>query len=179
MAVMAIALIAFAGSSMAQPPCVVGAYTDAAGTVSAHVPVLNSFFDVFVVMHVEFAVTGVAYSMTWPAHVLPIVVGYGFNDTKGLNVPSSGGNNVGLGECALGFNNTPIRVAHYQGFTIALAGPSEITLGPNTDEDPASPVYADCADHLLVCGGVADLQLAGVIGTEESSFGAVKSLYGN
>lgn len=178
MAVMAIALIAFAGSSMAQPPCVVGAYTDAAGTQSAHVPVLNSFFDVFVVMHVEFAVTGLAYSMTWPSHVLPIVVSYGRNG-RGLNVPSPGGNNVGLGECALGFNNTPIRVAHYQGFTIGLAGPSEITLGPNTDESLTTPVYADCADHLLACGGVQNLQLAGVIGTEDSSFGAVKSLYGN
>jgi len=178
MAVMAIALIAFAGSSMAQPPCVVGAYTDAAGTQSAHVPVLNSFFDVFVVMHIEFAVTGLAYSMTWPPHVLPIVQGYGPTG-HGLNVPTSGGNNVGLGECALGFNNTPIVVAYYQGFTVNLAGPSEITLGPNTDESLSLPVYADCADHLFECQGVQDLQLAGVIGTEESSFGAVKSLYGN
>lgn len=178
MAVMAIALIAFAGSSMAQPPCVLGAYTDAAGTQSAHVPVLNSFFDVFVVMHIEFAVAGMAYSMTWPNHVIPIVVSYGPH-SHGLNVPTEGGNNVGLGECALGFNNTPIVVAHYQGFTVSPHGPSEITLGPNTDENPTSPVYADCADHLLVCDGVQNLQLAGVIGTEESSFGAVKSLYGN
>jgi len=178
MAVMAIALIAFAGSSMAQPACVVGAYTDAAGIESTHTPILNSFFDVFVVMHVEFAVTGLAYSMTWPSHVLPIEAGYG-SDGGGLNVPSSGGNNVGLGECALGFNNTPIVVAHYRGFTIAPANASKIILGPNTDESLTSPVYADCADHLLECPGVLDLQLDAVIGTEESSFGAVKSLYGN
>jgi len=179
-AVLAIALIAFAGTSMAQSVSVLGVYTSPAGgpSSSVHVPVLFASFDVFVVLHAESTVTGVAYTISWPAHIIGNAVGYGPSG-GGLNVPNGGGNNVGLGECAIGFNNQPVLIAQYSAITVNLAGPSGITLGPNTSENPFLPVFADCADNLLVCDAVQALQLDGVIGTEESSFGAVKSLYGN
>jgi hypothetical protein len=179
-AVLAITLIAIAGSSMAQP-CVVGIYTDAAGTQSVHTPILGENFDVFIVIRVESTVAGVAYSITWPGHVNGTPLSYGPNGL-GLDVTGPGGDqnhNVGLGECAIGFANQSIVVTHYQAFAFAVAGPSQVTLGPNTDESPTSPVFADCGSNISPCGGVQALLLDGVIGTEAASFGAVKSLYGN
>ena len=179
MAVMAIALIAFSGASMAQSEnCVLGVYTDTAGTVAYHVPILFSTFDVYVVIHVESTVGGVAYTMQWPDHIFASAVSYGPNGL-GIQVPGQGGLNIGLGECAIGFNGEAIVVAHYSAITAELAGPSSVDLGPNTDEDPTYPVFADCAQNLIPCFGVQSLVLDAVIGTEDRSFGAVKSLYGN
>jgi len=175
-AVMAMTLIAFAGAAMGQV-CTIGAYTDAAGTNAVFAPTENQLFDVYVVMHVESTVAGVAMTITWPGYVFPSIVGYGPNGA-GINVSGPGGMNIGLGECAIGFNNNPIVVAQYSVFP--LVGPGGfVEIGPNTDENPAFPVFADCADNLIVCDGVVNLELLGTIGTEDQSFGAVKSLYGN
>lgn len=174
-AVMAVALIAFAGVSTGQ--CLIGAYTDAAGTQAVFQPTENQIFDVYVVIHVESTVAGVAMTMSWPGHVFPSNTGYGPSGL-GLNVNGPGGMNIGLGECAIGFNANPIVVATYSVFP--LPGPAaDVVIGPNTDEDPAFPVFADCADNLIVCDGVQNLHLDAVIGVEDQSFGAVKSLYGN
>lgn len=180
MAVLAIALIAFSGASMAQSEnCVLGVYTDAAGSMSTHVPILFSSFDVYVVMRVESTVGGVAHSMQWPAHIIASVVGDGPSGF-GIRIDNGmGGLSIGLGECAIGFNGEEIVVSHYSAFTVAVAGPSQVTLGPNASEDPTHPVFADCAQNLIPCFGTLALQLDGVIGTEDKSFGAVKSLYGN
>lgn len=179
MSVMAIAMIALAGASMAQSEnCVLGVYTDADGTMSTHVPILFSFFDVFTVIRVESTVGGVAHSMTWPGHVVPSVVSQGPGGT-GISISGPGGYSIGLGECAIGFQGLPVVVTHYQAIAVAVAGPSQVTVGPNTDEDPMHVVFADCAQNLIPCFGTLALQLDGVIGTEDTSFGAVKSLYGN
>lgn len=180
MAVLAIALIAFSGASMAQSEnCVLGVYTDAAGSLSTHVPILFAPFDVYVVMRVESTVGGVAHSMQWPAHIIASVLsdgpsGHGIRIDDGM-----GGLSIGLGECAIGFNGEEIVVSHYSAFTIGLAGQSQVTVGPNASENPTHPVFADCAQNLIPCFGTQALLLDSVIGTEDKSFGAVKSLYGN
>jgi hypothetical protein len=179
MAVLAIALIAFSGASLAQSEdCVLGVYTDAAGTMSTHVPILFSFFDVYVVIHVESTVGGVAHSITWPGHIVPSVVSHGPSG-NGIMIQTPGGASIGLGECAIGFNGEPVVVTRYGAVAVAVAGPSQVQLGPNTTEDPTHPVFADCAQNLFPCFGTLALQLDGVIGNEDTSFGAVKSLYGN
>lgn len=174
-AVMAMTLIAFAGVAMGQ--CTIGAYTDAAGTEAVYAPTENTLFDVYVVMHVESTVAGVALNITWPPYVFPSLVGYGPGGF-GINVDGPGGMNIGLGECAIGFNNQEVVIAHYSVFP--LVGPGGfVEIGPNLDENPFVPVFADCADNLIPCEGVVNLELLGTIGTEDQSFGAVKSLYGN
>lgn len=179
MSVMAIALIAFAGASMAQSEnCVLGVYTDADGDVSTHVPILFSFFDVFTVLRVESTVGGVAHSMQWPPHIVSSNPVYGPGG-HGVAISGPGGLSIGLGECAIGFQGLPVVVSHYQAIALAVAGPSQITVGPNSDENPMHVTFADCAQNLIPCFGTMALHLDGVIGTEDTSFGAVKSLYGN
>jgi hypothetical protein len=179
MAVLAIALIAFSGASLAQPEtCVLGVYTDAAGTQSTHLPILFSPFDVYVVLHVEWTAGGVAHTIQWPSHIVAAVVSQGPSG-NGIMIESPDGLFIGLGECAIGFQGEPVLVTHYSAIAVAVAGPSTVVLGPNTAEDPAHPVFADCSEGLYPCPGTVPLQLDGVIGTEDTSFGAVKSLYGN
>jgi hypothetical protein len=182
MAVMAIALIALAGASMAQSEnCVLGVYTDTVGSPegSVHVPILFATFDVYVVIKVESTVGGVAHSMQWPSHIIPSHVSDGPGG-NGIRIDDgTGGLSIGLGECAIGYQGLPIVVSHYSAFTVAQFGPSEVTVGPNPSEDPMHVIFADCAQHLIPCFGTLALELDAVIGTEDKSFGAVKSLYGN
>jgi len=156
---------------------VIGVYVDSAGTQgSSGIPGQFGTLDMFVVMHVEATVAGAAYALTVPTEFLVTSATYGPNGL-GLNVPRDGGDNIGLGECALGFNDTPVVIAQYQLFQSGAGlGEYFVTIGPNTDEDPLYPVYADCADNLLPCTGTSDLYLYGV-GTETKSVGAVKALY--
>ena len=54
-----------------------------------------------------------------------------------------------------------------------------MTIVPNPDESTTSPIFADCANNLVACDNVMNLNLGETIATTTESFGAVKSLYGN
>jgi len=170
-------LLSTALVASAPAQCVIGVYADTAGT-QGDLPVPGPFVPtgLYVVMHVESTVAGVAYSLNYPLPVSITPVSYGPNGL-GLNVPRGGGDNIGLGECALGFNDNPVLVASYSMLIVDSPVPSfPIEIFPNLDEDPLYPVYADCADNLIPCTGTSALYVYGV-GIEGKSMGAVKSLY--
>jgi len=177
-AVLAITFVLAAGSAMAQS-CLIGLYGDTDGTVSTFRPKEFTPFDVYAVLSVESTANAVAMTVTWPVDVINSVVGYGPSG-GGINVASANGDNIGLGECAIGFGGAPIVVAHYSGIEPGiLQGERVISIGANADEDPTFPVYADCNGGLHTCENTLDLVLGFTIAVEGKSFGSVKSLYNN
>ena len=163
-------------SGAAGQSCLIGSYADDAGSVLQHEPALFAPFLVYIVLRVESAVTGMAYSIAVPEQLLFSALDYGPSGI-GINVPREGGENVGLGECALGFNGTPIVIARYQAIALEGMAGGLVELGPNTDEDPQWPIYASCADQLLTCDSIEELTISPVVANESRSIGYVKALY--
>ena len=169
-------------SAQADPFCTIGVYADADGTLSTFQPVQGEPFDVYVVMFSESLVNAVALQLFVPGlgnEVVQISEDFGPGG-GGLNIPTSGGFNIGLGECAVGFGGLPIRIARFGFlFPFETIGTRTINLGPNPDEDPEAPVFSDCQGRIYPCNVAQGLFLEGPVDTQSESFGAVKSLYAN
>jgi hypothetical protein len=183
--VFAMLVVMAAGSASAQ--CTLGVYADAQGTVSTAAgfradPVNPDPVHVYVVLFKESLVNAVSFRLVVPGLGVDI-----FSNTldyptlwgpsgDGLNVPGVG-NNVGLGECAVGFAGAPVLVADYTFFLPNYAPPRMISVIANPDENPDFPVVSDCAGNLSTCEGTQSLLVEGPVATESKSFGSLKSLY--
>jgi hypothetical protein len=178
--VFALTLAFTAGSAFAQQ-CVVGVYADTSGTEGFYTPVQGQGFNVYVVLHTEDVLNAVSYSIDIPGlnvDLFNMSTSLGPNG-RGLNIPTAGGDNVGLGECAVGFGGQAVVVACYQMlFPFHPQNQRMITLGPNLDAS-ALPQYSTCNGALKDCSVGPGLLLDSVVSSEAKSFGAVKSLYGN
>jgi len=175
---LAITLVTAAGSAVAQS-CLLGLYADAAATDPIANPREGQIFNVYSIIKAESTVNAVSQVVTFPAGVF--VAGtpsYGPSG-GGLNIVGAG-DNIGLGECAIGFGGLPILVATYDCIVpVALPGNTIATIGPNPDEDPNFPVFSDCGGVLHACGNTQDLLIGATVAVEAKSFGSVKSLYNN
>lgn len=182
-AALMIALVITAGSAMAQ--CVIGAYADAAGTESVTAPTQFVPFDTYIILRAEAAVEGANYRFTVPSGVVVTgrfmgPNGAGFEFLTGTDNFSWWDTINGFGECVIGFGGNDVLVARYTCIaTDANIVNESITLSPNlTDPNmPASIEFASCSGFVGECGGIQNLLISHVIGTESKSFGAVKSLY--
>ena len=177
----ALALVAMvAGPAGAQ--CTLGVYADAAGTSSVVQPVEGENFDVYVVLFVESLVDAVSYELVAPGlgtDFVALSTVYG-PEGGGINISTPNGENVGLGECAVGYNGNPVLVTKYTFFPINLsASGSQISVTGNADENDLVPVYSNCTGAVLDCAAGPELIVDSVVATESASFGAVKSLYHN
>ena len=176
------ALVALtAGSAAAQGLCTLGVYADADGTSGYIQPVEAQEFHIYVVMYVEDTVKAVAYSLEIPGldeEIFNVSTVYGPSG-DGLNFPDAGGNNVGLGECVNGYTGLPTIVADHTMLMLTSQVPREVTVGPNFFLDPVLPTYANCLNELKLCDVGPFLVIDGVIPVNDTSWGAVKSLFGN
>ena len=177
------AVLAFASTASAQIPqsdCMIGVYADEAGTIQVLEPTQGEAFQVNVVIRVEGLINAVAFELLVPGLDEEIfILGESFGvPGRGLNIFTDGGYNVGLGECAVGFNQIPIVVSRH---TMIIPGePSNartISIGPNTGEDPEAPVFSVCTGEIYRCTISDNLLLAAPVDTPAESFGAVKSLF--
>ena len=179
----AFALVFVAGSAVAQPDpfCVMGVYADGEGTQSVYVPTQGQEFDIYVVMFAESIVNAAAFQLYIPDlnnQVFLTSETYGPGG-GGINIPNSGGYNIGLGECAVGFSGFPIVISrHTLLMPFETIGPRSIIAGPNVLADVDSPLFSDCQGQLYPCNTNSTLLLESPIATEAVSFGAVKSLFG-
>jgi hypothetical protein len=177
------AVVAFASTASAQIPqsdCQLGVYADEGGTIQTFEPTQGEPFTVNVVMRVEGLVTAVAFDLFIPGLQDDIfLLGESFGiPGRGINIMTDGGYNVGIGECAIGFNDLPIVISRH---TLVIPGEAinarTISVGPNTDSDPDAPLFSVCTGEIYRCTITDNLLLAAPVDTEDSSFGAVKSLY--
>lgn len=177
--VFAIAIAMAAGSAGAQ--CSLGVYADANGSVNALEPVATQPFDVYVVLFAENVVSAVSYALDVPGLGVDVFVqSKVFGPTgDGFSITTANGENVALGECAVGFGGAPILVAQYTMVTSETAPSKVLSVVANPDEDPNFPVINDCNSVLSLCEGSVDLQVLEPVATDATSFGAVKSLYNN
>ena len=139
-------------------------------------------FHVYVMIFDEDALNAVSYGLEVPGLGTDI---FRAEDTlygpsgNGINIVTSNGNNVGLGECAQGFQHAPILVADYSFVYFSYLSSRTISAVPNADSDPGVPVVSDCAVQLHSCalGPTLYLDMCGGFPAESHSFGEVKALY--
>jgi hypothetical protein len=178
--VFAMLVVMAAGSAVAQ--CTVGVYADANGTVNVAGGFRNGDqFHVYVVLFTENVVSAVSYGLDVPGLNTDIFIqelSYGASG-NGINVLTANGNNVGLGECAVGFGGLPVMVTDYTMFMPFWAPPRTLNVVPNPDENSSFPVMADCTGNLSTCDAGQSLVVETPVAVEASSFGAVKGLYNN
>lgn len=176
-------MIALVAGPVAAQVCTVGVYADSEGLTTNFQPIELQAFDVYVVLFVESTVTAVGYSLNIVdgAGLLAGGVTYG-RDGMGLNVPTAGGENVGLGECAVGFIGRPVVVAKYSFLPLATATAATFSVSGNPDAsslDPTFPAYSNCQGLVDVCQIGPSLTVEAPVDNDSESFGAVKSLYNN
>jgi len=181
MVVVAILIAMTAGSALAQT-CTVGVFADDRGEVGFVQPIEGQNFDMYVVLFTENLLSALSYTLDVPGlnvDLFSIGVSYGPSGS-GLNIETANGENVGLGECAVGFGGAPLVVAHHTMFMLPnFNGPRVVTAGGNCDEDCSNPVMSSCSGVLTTCDSGATLLIDGVIASKSASFGAVKSLFNN
>ena len=170
-----------AGSAAAQ--CTIGVYADAAGTQNVATGYRNGdTFHVYVVVFDEAALNAVSYGLEVPGLGTEIFIA---DDTvygptgNGINILTSNGSNVGLGECAPGFYGHPILVADYSLVYYTYQEGRTISVVANPDSDPNVPVVSDCTGVLHTCDFGPSLFSEHPIPAESHSFGEVKALYNN
>lgn len=169
--------------------CTLGVYADAAGTEGLVSPVVGETFDVYVVMFLEGLANAVGYTLVGNnlSDFVFLAATYG-DGGGGVNFPNSqsdpyfGGSNVGLGECAIGFNGFPLVVAKYTVLALSATAGVEASLtvtgnAQSSGLDPAFPVYADCNGVEASCGIGPSLAIETPVSGDSESFGAVKSLF--
>lgn len=181
-AVFALALALTAGTSSAQ--CVLGVYSDAAGTSNVQAGHRNGdTFNFYVILFTEDLADAVGYSIDIPGNGIDIfITGESYGPTgNGINISNQDGENVGLGDCYPGFNGTALIVTTYSAIQPFYAPDKVITLGPNPGSggSTTAPVYSNCQGDLLPCGNNPSLLIEGPVATESTSFGQVKALYSN
>jgi hypothetical protein len=176
-----LALVLAVGSALAQTyPAQgnLGVYADPLGTTSSVRPTQGQPFDIYVVLFTEDVVDAVGYKITFPPDYALMAQSYG-PDGSGLNIDVQGGSNVGLGTCAVGFGGLPIVAARYTLVYVGTTGGQQpmITLEPLPRE--GSLLYSTCQSVLKAPELGPSLILEDPVPTQEESWGAVKSLYGN
>lgn len=177
------AVLAVASTASAQIPqsdCMIGVYADEAGTIQVLEPTQGQPFTVNVVMRLEGLVNAVAFELLVPGldiEIFTLAESFGVPG-RGLNIFTQGGYNVGLGECAVGFNDVPIVISRHT-FLIPGTPPNArtISIGPNTDEDPEAPVFSVCTGEIYRCTISDNLLLLTPVDEGVDSFGGVKSLF--
>ena len=148
-------------------------------------------FEVYVIIRAEDLVKAASYRLVLqPAYdgslgVVTLFSTYG-PDGRGIGIPTAGGENVGLGECAIGFGGANVLVAKHTVMltvsnTVAAKSPTTLAwlkAGPNPDQDPTSAVYAGCTNVIQPCaeGHLLDIRQLR-IATESRTFGQIKALY--
>lgn len=178
-----LAVFAFANVASAQVPqsdCLLGVYADAEGTVSVLEPTQGVPFTVYVVMFIEGLVNAVAYDLQVPKLNEDIfLAGETYGPTaRGINIFTDGSYNIGLGECAIGFNGFPLLMAtHSFIMPIETFGGRSISVGPNKTWDQEAPVFAVCTSEVYRCTINDNLLLTSPVYTDSKSFGAVKNLF--
>ena len=176
----AIALAMSAGSVAAQSDCTLGVYANEEASSSVVTPSVNSSFDVYVVLFAENLANAVSYRLLAEGlgtDYIQVGAEYG-PSASGINIPFNG-ENVGLGECAIGYNGFPIVVTKYSFFQLnpaALTTSIGVTGG---NENPDFPVFSTCSSDLITCVSGPSLTVDNAVSTESESFGAVKSLFRN
>jgi hypothetical protein len=182
-------LIAMVASPVAAQTCTLGVYGDADGTSGFVSPIVGEVFDAYVVMFYEGLANGVGYTLLLQGGQDLLPAGSSFGEGGiGLNIPNDtlnptfSGANVGLGQCAIGFNGNAIVVARYSFVAIGVQGAATFSLTGNarsSDLDPAFPVFSDCLGVIQTCDVGPALTVETPVSGETESFGAVKSLYRN
>lgn len=176
----AIALAMSAGSVAAQSNCSVGVYANEEASSSVVTPSANSEFSVYVVLFAENLANAVSYSLVADGlgtDYIQVGASYG-PSAAGINIVFNG-ENVGLGECAIGYNGFPIVVTKYTFFQLNPAAPTTSIRVAGGNENPDFPVFSTCTSDLIVCESGPELTVDNVVSTEADSFGAVKSLFRN
>lgn len=182
---LALTLALTAGSVMAQENCVMGVYADANGTVGLFKPTELQEFNIYVVANVLDVMNAAAYGLVNPDPANLFITGAMWGPSgSGVNVPSDpldpyGTSNIGLGECAVGFEG-PIVIATYTALVTSSFGGGDVCVVPNPfrdETDPTKAQYNTCQDILKSCDLGPCLLVEDPIGTESVSFGAVKALY--
>lgn len=178
-----LAVFAFATTASAQVPqsdCMLGVYADAEGTISVLEPTQGVPFNVYVVMYIEGLVNAVAYDLQVPKLNEDIfLAGEIYGPTgRGINIFTDGGYNIGIGECAIGFNGFAVLMATHS-FIIPFetTGARSISVGPNTTWDPEAPIFSVCTGQVYRCTINDNLLLTSPVETDTQSFGAVKNLF--
>jgi hypothetical protein len=177
--VFAVALAMTATVASAQTFCNMAAYADPVGGQSTLDPVEGQTFSIYVVMFTEDTAAAAAYSMSLassPSGPFP-QARFSGPSRNGLVIDEPTGTNVALGECVIGFGGLPVLIDEYQYVVIPGYAGDEVSIGPNTSQDPDFPVYVTCNDITKTCESGAALIIGAVIDTEASSFSNIKSLY--
>lgn len=179
--ILAVAVMA-AGAALAQD-CVVGVFADPNGTDGYAEPPYNNPpysdpFHVYSILFTEDFANAVAWQVNIEGSGTDIIVmntePYGnFLDTQ----PE--GFRMGLGDCVIGFNHTPIRLIRHTLIAAFGTGPRVISVGPNLLEHPTNPIYSTCQSVLLPCRMQSLTVNLSSIPTESESWGSVKALYNN
>lgn len=179
--IVALAVVMLVSPVSAQD-CNIGVFADAAGTQAFFQPTQGEVFDIYVVMRAEDVVNAVALDMFIPGlgvEVFSFGTVYGPQGT-GINVVTPGGDNIGLGECAVGIGGFPILVSKTTLlFPFETIGERTVVIGPNEDTDPNAVIYNSCIGEgaLLPCNVSNPLLIGSPVATESKSWGAVKSLF--
>lgn len=180
-AVIALFVVMFAGTALAQN-CVVGVYADSTGTRSFVTPPYNTPsspsdpFSIYTILFTEDFANAVAWSLNIQGLGTDIFQTGSFAYGNFLDTQPEG-YRLGLGECVLGFNHTPIKLMRHDLVAMMGTGPRTCTTGPNTLENPTSPIYSTCQSVLIPCDtGTLTINLS-PIATESESWGQVKALY--
>jgi hypothetical protein len=167
-------------AEVADATCTVGVYSNAAGSSYVISPADQEAFHVYVVVFDEAALNAVSYGLDVPglgSEIFLFESSWGPTG-NGINILTSNGNNVGLGDCVPGFYGVPILVADYTFVFPAYVIPTMIRVVANPDSDPDLPVVSDCSGELSTCEvGPSLFITTPPFPTESRSFGAVKALY--
>lgn len=177
--VFAMVIALTAGSASAQ--CVIGVYGDADGTKNLVQPTQGQEFNVYVVLFTENVVNAASYALEVPGLLTDVfVTGTEWGASgNGFSITTGNGENVALGECAVGFGGLPVLVSTYTMLFPLPAPGRTFEVLPNADEDPVFPVYSDCAGQLGTCEMAPALVVEPPVANESASFGQVKSLFNN
>jgi hypothetical protein len=182
-AVIAVTLVMLAGTAMAQTQdCIVGVYADQMGTSGFVEPAYNSPlsepFYVYSILFTEDLVNAVAWSVNIEGLGVDVLETGRF-DYGNFNDVTPYGYRMGLGDCVIGFNHTPIKLIRHELRAMLSPAQRRVTTGPNALENPAYPIYSTCQSVLIPCQtGSLTIQLS-TIPVESESWGSVKALYNN
>jgi len=181
-AVIALSLVMIAGTALAQN-CVVGVYADANGTDGYAeppyaTPPYSEPFYVYSILFTEDFANAVAWKLNIQGLGSDILETGQFVYGNFLDTQPEG-YRLGLGDCVIGFNHTPIRLIRHELRALFGTGPRLITVGPNVLEHPTNPIYSTCQAVLVPCGTSSLTINLSSVPTESESWGSVKALYNN
>jgi len=181
-ATIAVMLVMFAGTAMAQQ-CSVGVYADQLGADGYAEPPYNNlgsgFSDPFYVYSILFT-EDFANAVAWSVNIQGLgtdILEIGRLEYGNFLDATPQGYRLGLGDCVIGFNHTPIKLIRHQLIARVGSGARLISVGPNTLEHPTNPIYSTCQSVLVPCGTSTLTITLGAIPTDSESWGSVKALY--